>query len=89
MNAYKHSKANKIDIELTQRDNENILLVIDNSTGIKRNQLNDDEFYYDHLGLLSIKQKVDCKNGKFIIYSGKEIGTDIEVKIPVMKGMKI
>lgn len=89
INAYKHSKANKIDIELTQRDNENILRVIDNGTGIKRNQLNDDEFYYDHLGLLSIKQEVDYKNGKFIIYSGKEIGTDIEVKIPVMKGMKI
>lgn len=85
-NAYKHSKASKIEIDLRQEDGENILRIIDNGHGIKRNQLDDEQFYINHLGLLSIKQEVDYKNGLLDIYSGRDFGTEIEVRVPIMKG---
>ncbi|MCQ9210857.1 sensor histidine kinase [Granulicatella seriolae] len=87
-NAYKHSKANKIEVDLHQQDNNIILRVTDDGSGIKSNQLDDEQFYTTHLGLLSIKQEVDYKNGTLDIYSGRNIGTEIKISIPTARGTK-
>jgi len=86
-NAYKHSKATRVEVKFIQKNGENILCISDNGVGIIRDYLHNDDFYFKHLGLLSIKQEIDYLKGSFVMISDVGSGTDIEVKIPIMKGM--
>jgi PAS domain S-box-containing protein len=76
-NVIHHAHANRVDVVLTERDNQLILIVEDDGVGFDPNE----EIGTEHLGLFGIRERVEMINGKFVIESAPGRGTTLMVEV--------
>ena len=76
-NAFKHSKAIKIEIFIEKIANELLINFRDNGKGFDQGKIQMGQ------GLLGIKERVSLMRGTFLIQSENKKGTKIMIKIPV------
>ena len=79
-NTLRHAKASKLEISLKQDKNLAILRIFDNGTGF-----NKDDRTVGSYGLETMKERAGEIGGTLKIMSLKDMGTQIEVKIPMGK----
>ncbi len=77
-NVIKHSKADKLDIHISQRENRLMAIVRDNGVGFSTSRTD-----FDGIGLQSIQTRVKYLKGTLNIESRKERGTEIRLDIPL------
>jgi len=77
-NSVRHGKATKINLELSQANNEITLLLSDNGAGF------DPAIYSRGLGLRNIRSRVQSYNGEINIKSVRAEGTTFTIKLPVI-----
>lgn len=78
-NACRHSRASRIKIVLTQREEGLLLEVFDNGTGFDPTQTSDERF-----GLQGIRERARLLGGKATIQSSPGAGTRVAVSLPVI-----
>ena len=78
-NVIKHSKADKVNVQLFKTGNDILLIVEDNGRGIN-NLLNK-----KGIGLMNISSRLDTINGKVNFQPSPESGTLATIKIPIQK----
>lgn len=76
-NVIKHSKANKVNVQLFKTGNDVLLIVEDNGEGINTSEQK------EGIGLMNISSRLDTINGKVNFEPSPESGTLATVKIPV------
>jgi len=81
-NILRHAKANKVQVNLKQKNGEVFLEVIDNGIGITKEQMSD----RNSLGLIGIHERVIIYGGSFEIKGFASKGTTAIVTLPVRKG---
>ena len=79
-NAIKHADASKINIQLTQHEENLNIIVEDNGKGFDRSQLGQDS---NGMGLTNIEKRVEHLEGNFTVDSVMGKGTSILIDIPV------
>ncbi|GLB53504.1 hypothetical protein NBRC110019_25450 [Neptunitalea chrysea] len=80
-NIIKHSRANEVNIYLTQHDNHQLNIIIeDDGVGFDPQLLNKES---SGIGLKNIEKKVEQLGGTFTIDSSKNKGTTIIIDIPL------
>lgn len=80
-NILKHSKANKAELTLFEKDQKLILAINDNGQGFDKNLIPEK----DGLGINQIDARIKMMQGKFTIESSKGNGTKIEVELPIQE----
>jgi PAS domain S-box-containing protein len=80
-NTVKHAQATQIVVRLACEDKNIFLAIEDNGIGFDTSQ----EFP-GHLGLLSMRERVEGLGGQFVIESIPQVGTKIQAWIPVVGG---
>lgn len=79
-NAIKHAEATKVNIQLTQHEDNLNIIVEDNGKGFNRNKLDKGN---SGMGLTNIEKRVEHLEGSFTIDSVIGNGTSILIDIPV------
>lgn len=77
-NTVKHARATQIDLSLRVENNQAILQIHDNGIGFDPQQL-----FPGHLGLQSMRERVQQLQGDLTITSAPNAGTTIRVNVPV------
>ncbi|HAR97233.1 MAG TPA: hypothetical protein DCR97_14920, partial [Deltaproteobacteria bacterium] len=77
-NVVRHARASRIEIALSETDDELLLTVADNGKGLGPEDYNKP----DSFGLLGIKERVFSLRGQFSIDSKDGTGTRLDIKIP-------
>ncbi len=77
-NIVKHSHASRVEVRLSQEQDNVILAVSDNGTGF---DITSD--YPGHLGLNSMRERAEGVNGKLTVQSEKGKGTQVHLRIPL------
>ena len=77
-NTLRHAKASKLEISLKQDDSVAIMRIFDNGIGFNKDDRNVGSY-----GLETMKERAQEIGGALKIMSLKEMGTQIEVKIPI------
>ncbi|HUK32294.1 MAG TPA: ATP-binding protein, partial [Vicinamibacterales bacterium] len=78
-NAYKHSAATYVAIQLTSNDPRGLALtIIDDGIGF-----NVDDAWVCGLGLVSMAERVESVGGRMEIRSGPGSGTRVQVTVPI------
>ncbi|MBI9105415.1 MAG: PAS domain S-box protein [Spirochaetales bacterium] len=80
-NIKNHSRANRVDILLEEKDGRLNLSIKDNGVGISRGDISNPA----SLGLLRIKENVRDISGTVVINGEKSTGTTITISIPIKK----
>lgn len=80
MNAFQHSKASKIEVEISYDAANLRLRVRDDGSGIDQNILN--EGRSGHWGLLGLRERAQNIGGRLNIWSKTGAGTEIDLTIP-------
>lgn len=83
-NVAKHAKAKKVGIKIIENDNRLSINVIDDGIGFDVRTL---DKIYGHYGLLGITERVHAISGSIEIKSKKKAGTNINIIIPIEKGV--
>ena len=78
-NISRHSGAKKVEIDLQMDAQQEVLKILDNGRGIAHSEI----FNENSLGLLGIRERIYFLNGQFDITGDTNIGTRIEVTIPL------
>ena len=78
-NTVKHAAASEVIIQLNRIEQQVILTVEDNGRGFTPTESNEET----HLGLISIKGRVESLNGKFSLESNIGVGTTAIVQVPL------
>ena len=76
-NAVKHAHANHIDIQLMQEEGQVTLTVSDNGRGLES------ELQQGGIGLQNIRERISHYHGTMHIVSGKEQGTETNIRLPI------
>jgi signal transduction histidine kinase/streptogramin lyase len=79
-NAFQHSKASKIEVELTYDRCEIRLRVRDNGTGIDPQTVEAGK--QGHWGLSGMRERAHQVGSELKIWSGQNVGTEIDLRIP-------
>jgi len=79
-NAIKHAEASKVNIQLTQHDDNLNIIVEDNGKGFNRSKIETDK---TGMGLTTIEKRVEHLEGNFTVDSVLGKGTSILIDIPV------
>jgi len=79
-NALKHSKADKIEVSVENKNNSLLLSIRDNGIGFKVEKYSIDN---NKLGIINMEERVNLLGGKFHIESNIGQGTSVEVEIPI------
>jgi len=79
-NVRKHAAANSVRLEVTQRDGDLILNVIDDGVGIKST----DNMPLDHFGMVQMRELAEDLGGQLEVISGPGEGTRIEARLPLL-----
>lgn len=79
-NILKHSQATKVKLTIEEENNDLVLLIEDNGKGfktvIKSNVI-------EGFGLTQIRARISSMKGRFIINSVIDVGTFVQIKIPI------
>ena len=78
-NIIKHSKANKISIQLIRHDNELSVLIEDNGIGFDTSKINE----FEGIGLKNIISRVEFVNGTVNFDSTPGKGTTVVIDVPL------
>lgn len=82
-NAVRHSHARRLDVRLTRRENDLIVLVADDGRGFEPRSLEDAEpGLAGGLGLRGMRERIELLRGAFRIDSCPESGTTLSMRIP-------
>jgi signal transduction histidine kinase len=79
-NAFRHSQANKIEVELEYSTKHLRVLVRDDGTGIDPNVL--DSGRDGHWGLAGMRERAESIGARFRVWSRARAGTEVELSIP-------
>ena len=79
-NAIKHAEATKVNIQLTQHEDNLNIIVEDNGKGFDRSKLDNGK---SGMGLTNIEKRVEHLEGNFTVDSVLGKGTSILIDIPV------
>lgn len=79
-NVRKHSKASRIDVSLSDRENGALLRVRDDGVGFDPATV--DEERPGHLGLVSMRERAEMAGGRFRVASAEGRGTLVEAWVP-------
>ncbi len=77
-NVARHAAANRVEVQLTRRDHDIILLVHDNGSGIPADKL----ARRDSLGILGMQERALAVGGEIRICSSPGAGTTVRARIP-------
>jgi PAS domain S-box-containing protein len=77
-NVVKHARATRVEIDLSETEDQLLLTVTDNGRGLRP----EDYAKPNSFGLLGIKERVISLQGQFSIGSETGIGTRLDIKIP-------
>jgi PAS domain S-box-containing protein len=80
-NIYRHSKATKALISLTQSDNKVVLQVTDNGIGIKQERIDSPQ----SLGIIGMRERLHFFGGDIEIKGTNTRGTKLIVRIPLLR----
>jgi len=78
-NVIKHSKADKVNVQLFKSANDILLIVEDNGKGIDKIE------HKEGIGLMNISSRLDTINGKVNYEPSPESGTLATIKIPLQQ----
>ncbi len=78
-NALRHSKANRLEIKLTQPGDTIRLSIRDDGVGFKL-----DEKKHASYGIVTMKERVNEIGGSFNIITAPDKGTRIEIRVPIL-----
>ncbi len=81
-NAIKHASADIINIQLMIEDSQVMLSVSDNGKGIDQSDKD------SGMGLQNLNNRINEFNGKMELISAPELGTEINIILPISKGAK-
>ncbi|MGC6768778.1 sensor histidine kinase [Enterococcus sp. LJL51] len=82
-NAVKHANANEIVLEISQLAETVKICITDDGVGFNVKEKIEENFYTNHIGLLSVKQDINAIKGDIQIRSKEKSGTAIEMMIPI------
>jgi len=77
-NVVRHSEADQVDVNLSQRDNELALVIHDNGKGITQEQLDS----FSSIGIIGIRERARNLNGEAVIHGNPGNGTTVEILLP-------
>jgi signal transduction histidine kinase len=80
INAFRHARANQIEVTLTYSSKQLRLLVRDDGCGIDTNFLRSGR--EGHWGLSGMRERADRMRAKFCVMSSASAGTEIELSVP-------
>jgi signal transduction histidine kinase len=80
-NAFRHSQAKQIEVEIRYDDEQFRLRVRDDGKGINRAVLSGDGAQ-GHYGLQGIRERAKAIGGKLTIWSEVDAGTEVELGVP-------
>lgn len=80
MNAYSHSGATLIKVEISQTDKQIIVKIHDNGRGITREQIEHPRSF----GIIGMRERVNYLGGRLNIAGIKDRGTKVEARVPVV-----
>ncbi len=80
-NIAKHAEASRAEIRISSRSSYCELTVADNGHGFDLSKLDKEGVRTEGFGLLSIRQQIDNRNGKFEIKSAPDKGTRLKVRM--------
>lgn len=77
-NIIRHAKANNVDVELSERDENIILKIQDDGVGIQWDEVN----HSKSLGILGMRERSEFLGGKIAFIDGEVQGTSVVLTIP-------
>jgi signal transduction histidine kinase/ligand-binding sensor domain-containing protein len=80
-NAFRHARAQRIEVELRYDEAQFRLRIRDDGKGIDRNVLGGDG-YAGHYGLPGIRERAEIIGGKLTVWSEHDSGTEVELSVP-------
>ncbi len=80
-NIYRHSKATAASISLTRVENRAVLQVTDNGIGIKQERIDSPQ----SLGIIGMRERVHFFGGDIEIKGTNSLGTNLVVRIPLLR----
>jgi signal transduction histidine kinase len=80
VNAFRHSGANSVEVELEYAANRMRVLVRDDGCGINPEVLRSGRV--GHWGLSGMRERAEGMGAKFRVMSGAEAGTEVELSVP-------
>jgi ligand-binding sensor domain-containing protein/signal transduction histidine kinase len=83
-NAFKHARAQRIEVEIRYDDRQLRVRVRDDGKGIDPNYLIDDE-RPGHYGLRGMRERAKLLGGKLAVWSELDSGTEVELRIPASR----
>ena len=78
-NVFKHAKASEVNVSLSQKNGDLVLMVADNGKGIRKSDLKKQHSF----GLVGIEERIKKLGGEFDIQGKAGKGTVLTVSIPV------
>lgn len=86
LNAWRHSEASSVEVEIECLRRTLRVLVRDNGKGIDPRALQPGQ--YAHRGLTSIREKTASIGGEIRVWSKQGQGTDVEISVPI-RGVRV
>jgi ligand-binding sensor domain-containing protein/signal transduction histidine kinase len=83
-NAFKHARAQRIEVEIRYDERQLRLRVRDNGKGIDAKHL-DGDGYAGHYGLRGMRERAKLMGGKLAVWSERDSGTEVELSIPASR----
>jgi ligand-binding sensor domain-containing protein/signal transduction histidine kinase len=83
-NAFKHAKAQRIEVEIRYDERQLRLRVRDDGKGIEAKHL-DGDGYAGHYGLRGMRERAKLMGGKLAVWSELDSGTEVELSIPASR----
>jgi ligand-binding sensor domain-containing protein/signal transduction histidine kinase len=80
-NAFRHSEAHRIELEIRYDENQLRLRIRDDGKGMD-SQVVDDASHTGHWGLLGMRERTKLVGGNLEVWSKPDSGTEIELSIP-------
>jgi ligand-binding sensor domain-containing protein/signal transduction histidine kinase len=87
-NAFRHSHARRIEVEIRYDERQLRLRVRDDGKGID-SKLLDGDGYAGHYGLRGMRERAKLMGGKLAVWSELDSGTEVELSIPASRAYQI
>jgi len=83
-NAFRHARAQRIEVEIRYDERQLRLRVRDDGKGIDAKHL-DGDGYAGHYGLRGMRERAKLMGGKLAVWSALDSGTEVELSIPASR----